>query len=225
MTLTVWSFGHTVSAPTGVCKVRPDYGAITCPGGGAFVDVRAALVFGAGNHVTRFSCRVVGRDDQGDLRCAPGKPTINYDATEVLRSFARKCALDVVHLWEAPPVVKRYLRTGDPKLRDAAWVAVEDAAWGAVWDATKADARAAARATTAGVAAGAAAGATTGAAAGAAAAVAAGDAARDAAWAAGGAARDAAGDTAWTAARRRQSRRLARMLQAGARKSMTLTSP
>ena len=200
MTLTVWSFGHTVSAPTGVCKVRPDYGAITCPGGGAFVDVRAALVFGAGNHVTRFSCRVVGRDDQGDLRCAPGKPTINYDATEVLRSFARKCALDVVHLWEAPPVVKRYLRTGDPKLRDAAWVA-------------------------AGVAAGAAAGATTGAAAGAAAAVAAGAAARDAAWAAGGAARDAAGDTAWTAARRRQSRRLARMLQAGARKSMTLTSP
>ena len=214
MTLTVWSFGHTVSAPTGVCKVRPDYGAITCPGGGAFVDVRAALVFGAGNHVTRFSCRVVGRDDQGDLRCAPGKPTINYDATEVLRSFARKCALDVVHLWEAPPVVKRYLRTGDPKLRDAAWVAVEDAARAAAW------------ATTAGVAAGAAAGATTGAAAGAAAAVAAGAVARDAAWATAGAiARATAGGTAWTAARRRQSRRLARMLQAGARKSMTLTSP
>ena len=107
MTLTVWSFGRTASTPTGVCKVRPDYGAITCPSGDAFVDARVALLTKAGDHVTRFSCRVVGRDDQGDLHCAPSKPTIDYDATKVLRSFARKCALDVVHLWEAPSVVKR----------------------------------------------------------------------------------------------------------------------
>ena len=138
--------------------------------------------------------------------CAPGKPTLDYDATEVLRSFTRKCALDVVHLWEAPPVVKRYLRTGDPKLRVAARATAKAAAGAAsgaaAWNAAWATARAAARA----------------------AAWAAGGAARDAAWATAGAiARATAGDTAMTAAgvatKARQSRRLARMLQVGARRS------
>src|SRR3990167_6716612 len=214
MVLTTWGFVEKgAPRPSGVCAVAEGHTEVRCGDRRSFVAPLGALNAANGERVVRFPCRVIGRDDQGDLRCVAGKPSLNYDATEVLRSFARKCALDVVHLWEAPPVVKRYLRTGDPKLRDADWVAVEDAARAAAW------------ATTAGVAAGAAAGATTGAAAGAAAAVAAGAAARDAAWAAGGAARDAAGDTARTAARRRPSRRLARMLQAGARKSMTLTRP
>src|SRR3990167_2814751 len=55
---------------------------------------RDALFSGDGPHVTRLRCRVIGRDDQGDLRCAPGKPTLDYNATKVLRSFARKCTLD-----------------------------------------------------------------------------------------------------------------------------------
>jgi hypothetical protein len=42
------------------------------------------------------------------------------DATDLLRSFARECALSVVHLWDAPPVVVEYLKTGDPTLREAA---------------------------------------------------------------------------------------------------------
>ena len=65
------------------------------------------------------------------------------DATDVLRKFARLCALDVVHLWDAPDVVVQYLKTGDESLRDAVWAAW-DAAW-AAWDAARA-ARAAARA-------------------------------------------------------------------------------
>ena len=191
MTLTVWSFTPTASTPTGMCKVDLDYGVITCPGGDAFVDARAALMDSRGNHVTRFSCRVIGRDDQGDLHCAPGKPTLDYDATEVLQSFARKCALDVVHLWKVTPVVKRYLRTGNPKLRDAAGVAARGAAWNATrvaaWDTAWAAAEATAAAT---------------------------------AWdAAETAARAVAWDVAWATARARQSRRLARMLQAGARGS------
>src|SRR5690348_4555471 len=32
-----------------------------------------------------------------------------FDAADMLREFARKCALDVVHLWDAPEVVIRYL--------------------------------------------------------------------------------------------------------------------
>ena len=58
-----------------------------------------------------------------------------------IRQFARDCALDVIHLWDAPSVVKEYLETGDEKLRDAA----RDAAWDAAWAAAMA-ARAAAMA-------------------------------------------------------------------------------
>ena len=42
------------------------------------------------------------------------------DATALLREFARRCALDVAHLWDAPEAVLTYLRTGDEKIRDAA---------------------------------------------------------------------------------------------------------
>jgi len=76
------------------------------------------------------------------------------DGTETLRHFARLCALDVVHLWDAPRVVVRYLRTGDPALRDAAMAAAfaasraaertdaSDAAGATAGDAARAAARA-----------------------------------------------------------------------------------
>jgi hypothetical protein len=70
-------------------------------------------------------------------------------ATDLLRTFARQCDLDVIDLWDAPAVVRQYLETGDESLRkaagDAAWDAW-DAAWDAwdAWDAARA-ARAAAR--------------------------------------------------------------------------------
>jgi len=54
-----------------------------------------------------------------------------YDATEVLRLFARQCALDVADLWEMPDIVRQYLETGDESIRAAAW----DAAWDAARDA------------------------------------------------------------------------------------------
>jgi hypothetical protein len=108
------------------------------------------------------------------------------DATNVLRAFARRVALDVLPLWpEVPKIVKRYLETGDESIRaaardaarDAAWAAAWAAAWdaarAAAWDAARDEARAAAWA-------------------------AAWDAARAAAW---DAARDAARAAAWAAAR------------------------
>lgn len=61
-----------------------------------------------------------------------------FDAADLLRDFARRCALDVIHLWAAPPVVIEYLKTSNDDLRDAAWDAARDAAWGAAraaaWD-------------------------------------------------------------------------------------------
>src|SRR5271166_2489040 len=45
------------------------------------------------------------------------------DAKELLLEFTRKIALSVIHLWDAPDVVKRYLETGDPKQQEAAFSA------------------------------------------------------------------------------------------------------
>ena len=79
------------------------------------------------------------------------------DATELLRSFARTCAMDVIDLWEVPEVVRQYLATGDETIRraakdvawsdeyDAARAAARDAACGAAMDAAWYAARAAAR--------------------------------------------------------------------------------
>ena len=88
------------------------------------------------------------------------------DVSAVLRRFARECAKDVLHLWNAPQVVIDYLNTGDESIRaaardaaraaardaardaaraaaraaawDAAWDAAGDAAWAAAWDAQNA---------------------------------------------------------------------------------------
>ena len=62
------------------------------------------------------------------------------DLTDVCRAFARSEALRVIHLWNAPEIVRRYLETGDETIRAAA----RDAAWDAAWDAARAAARAAA---------------------------------------------------------------------------------
>lgn len=63
------------------------------------------------------------------------------DATELLRRFAREQALNVIHLWHAPALVRQYLETGDETLRDAA----RDAARAAARDAARDAARVAAR--------------------------------------------------------------------------------
>ena len=63
------------------------------------------------------------------------------DAEETLREFSRWCALQVIHLWDAPAVVVRYLKTGDESIRaaakDAAWAAAKAAVRDAAWDAAK----------------------------------------------------------------------------------------
>ena len=56
------------------------------------------------------------------------------DISETLRAFACSCALEVVHLWNAPEIVIEYLKTGDRKLRAEAQEAAQDdrhAVWAA----------------------------------------------------------------------------------------------
>ena len=62
------------------------------------------------------------------------------DATGLLRSFARAEALSVIHLWDAPPIVREYLESGDESKREAA----RAAAWAAAGEAARAAAGAAA---------------------------------------------------------------------------------
>ena len=68
------------------------------------------------------------------------------DLTEACRAFARKEALSIIHLWDAPPVVREYLETGKEELREAARAAARAAAGVAAWVAAGAAAWAAARA-------------------------------------------------------------------------------
>ena len=82
---------------------------------------------------------------EGDL-CEHGTPAdkvagrrrkilASVDATDMLREFSRWCALQVIDLWDAPDVVRKYLKTGDENIRDAARDAAGAAAWAAAWDA------------------------------------------------------------------------------------------
>lgn len=52
--------------------------------------------------------------------CRRRKIIKRVDAAELLRSFARQQALSVLHLWNAPQIVKDYLQTGSENIRDAA---------------------------------------------------------------------------------------------------------
>ena len=133
---------------------------------------------------------VDGKIIYGDDKLVAEKRMITrrFDAEALLFKFARDCALSVIHLWDAPEVVKEFLTTGNETLRDAAR--------SAAWDATGARAAAAA-----GYAAWTAAKAATGAAARDAASRTARSAAWDAARAATGARAAAA---AWDAAREKQ---------------------
>ena len=86
-------------------------------------------------------------DRQSDKLCSTTRKIIaRRDASDMMRKFARLCALDVAHLWDMPGIVRQYLETGDEQLRAAAWDAARDAAWDAAWDAARAAAWDAARA-------------------------------------------------------------------------------
>ena len=125
----------------------------------------AALKYAPGPVLCRDICEFIQTEDNDKLVCSERTIIDRRDATKMLRKFARTCALDVAHLWDVPPVVLRYLKTGDGSARVAAWAAARaaardaardagaaagtaawDAAWVAAWDAAWVAARVAARA-------------------------------------------------------------------------------
>lgn len=94
-------------------------------------------------------CRFEGEIAHGGDKLAASSRTVEWllndvQSEAVLRLHARWSALTVLHLWDAPDVVVRYLVTGDDSLRAAAWAAARVAARDAAWAAARAAARAAA---------------------------------------------------------------------------------
>jgi hypothetical protein len=142
MTRAYWFFGDTLRDGS---PVPPDGEwlevsgkLVICEHGlHASLDPFDALQYAPGNNLALVE---IDGDmlSQDDKVCARRRKIIRrIDATDMLRLFARQCALDVIHLWDAPPVVRQYLETGDETLRDtagaAAWAASGDAAGAAAW--------------------------------------------------------------------------------------------
>jgi hypothetical protein len=80
-----------------------------------------ALQYAPGSHLHRVE--LAGQIIKGDDKVVASRRKIiaTIDAEPLLWEYARLCALDVIHLWDAPAVVKEYLETGNEDLRAAAW--------------------------------------------------------------------------------------------------------
>jgi len=126
-------------------KVKGDI-ELCCHGLHASRKPLEALVYAPGNVCwgVELSGTIIECDDK--LVASERTYLWRVDAEEVLRRFARKCALDVIHRWDAPDVVVRYLKTGDEGLRASAWASASASARASAWDSARDSARASARA-------------------------------------------------------------------------------
>ena len=84
-----------------------------------------ALQYAPGSmlHLVEVQGEIIHQNDK--LVARKRKIIASFDAEKLLRDFARECALEVYHLWgnektDPKGVCKRYLETGDKKLRAAA---------------------------------------------------------------------------------------------------------
>ena len=89
-------------------------------------------------HQVQLRGTIIPHGDPVDKFAASERKIVaTIECTPILRLFARRVALDVIHLWDAPQIVREYLETGDESkraaARDAAWAAAWDAAWNAAW--------------------------------------------------------------------------------------------
>ena len=122
-------------------------------GSGLHASVRLidALKYAPGSTICRVEVdgQIIKDDDK--LVATRRKTLWRIDGEQVMSAFARWCALEVIHLWDAPDVVMEYLITGNEDIRDAAWAAARaaasaaardaarDAAWAAAWAAARDD--------------------------------------------------------------------------------------
>ena len=97
-----------------------------------------ALQYAPGGLLHRVELKDILQTDADKVVCRGRKILATIEVTELLRLFARKQALSVIHLWDCPAIVKEYLETGKEEIReaarDAAWDAAREAAWEAARD-------------------------------------------------------------------------------------------
>ncbi len=120
---------------------------------------------GAILHQVELDGTIIPHGDPVDKWAASKRRIIkSADLTDACRQFAREQALSVIHLWNAPAVVRQYLETGDETKRQeaaaaarkawraakdaaaAAWAEAREAVRAAAWAAADAAVRAARRA-------------------------------------------------------------------------------
>ena len=110
----------------------------------ASVRIMDALSYAPGETVCRVECSGETIIGDGKLACRKRQILWRLDATEVLREFARWCALSVIDLWDAPAIAREYLSTGDESKRAAARAAALAAEQHSARDVARVAARAAA---------------------------------------------------------------------------------
>lgn len=79
-----------------------------------------ALEYIPGPYLYRVRCWGDVVEDHDKLGARHREYIAMHDSTNMLRRFAHEQALSVIHLWKPPPVVRRYLETGDETIRAAA---------------------------------------------------------------------------------------------------------
>jgi hypothetical protein len=82
-----------------------------------------AVEYAPGPILCRVHCTGDVIEGHDKLVCRERTLIERRDATDMLRAYARSCAIDVLHLWNAPDVVREYLETGNERLRTAAGAA------------------------------------------------------------------------------------------------------
>ncbi len=90
-----------------------------------------ALKYAPGSTICRVELSGKVKHDPDKMVASERVILWRIDGEDLLRRFARRCALDVIHLWDAPKVVLEYLKTGDEELRGDAGAAARDSAWDA----------------------------------------------------------------------------------------------
>src|SRR5271166_1776269 len=98
-----------------------------------------ALRYARGNTVCRVECFTDIERGPDKFICRDRVILWRVNAELPLRAFARTQALNVIHLWNAPDIVREYLETGDESKQSAA----RSAAWYAARSSTDAAAAAA----------------------------------------------------------------------------------
>lgn len=110
--------------------------------------ISAALKYASGEllHQVKLGGKIVPNGNPVDKFAARKRKIVaSIDATPILQLHARRVALDVIHLWDAPPIVREYLVTGDESKRDAA---AREVPWEVPWDLAEMRAASAAHAAT-----------------------------------------------------------------------------